>query len=173
MSQLRPFYLLKDGQRKELSNGDRSGAVYMAIWDWCAANWIWMSVFLLPRRRGHPKTAPLLEGERGQDLHRCGGQCLHRTGSGAVQPGIHGRQPDPSDARCPCRQGLHHRHHHDHHRQGGAQPGGVDIGCGMETTRIREPRLELQKAGQADLRKDPLRLLHPRLRPTAISMRST
>ena len=28
---------------------------------------------------------------------------------------------------------------------------GVDIGCGMETTRIREGRLELQKAGQADL----------------------
>ena len=35
MSQVASFYLLKDGQRQELSNGDCSGAVYMAIWDWC------------------------------------------------------------------------------------------------------------------------------------------
>ena len=35
MSQIAFFYLLKDNQRKELSNGDCSGAVYMAIWDWC------------------------------------------------------------------------------------------------------------------------------------------
>lgn len=35
MSQIAFFYLLKDGQRQELSNGDYSGAVYMAIWDWC------------------------------------------------------------------------------------------------------------------------------------------
>ena len=35
MSQIASFYLLKDGQRRELSNGDCSGAVYMAIWDWC------------------------------------------------------------------------------------------------------------------------------------------
>ena len=35
MSQIAFFYLLKDGQRQELSNGDCSGAVYMAIWDWC------------------------------------------------------------------------------------------------------------------------------------------
>ena len=35
MSQIASFYLLKDGQRQELSNGDCSGAVYMAIWDWC------------------------------------------------------------------------------------------------------------------------------------------
>ena len=34
MSQIASFYLLKDGQRQELSNGDCSGAVYMAIWDW-------------------------------------------------------------------------------------------------------------------------------------------
>jgi len=32
MSQIASFYLLKDGQRQELSNGDCSGAVYMAIW---------------------------------------------------------------------------------------------------------------------------------------------
>ena len=35
MSQIASFYLLKNNQRKELSNGDCSGAVYMAIWDWC------------------------------------------------------------------------------------------------------------------------------------------
>ena len=35
MSQIASFYLLKDGRRQELSNGGCSGAVYMAIWDWC------------------------------------------------------------------------------------------------------------------------------------------
>lgn len=35
MSQIASFYLLKDGQRQELSGGDCSGAIYMAIWDWC------------------------------------------------------------------------------------------------------------------------------------------
>lgn len=35
VSQIASFYLLKDGQRQELSNGDCSGVVYMAIWDWC------------------------------------------------------------------------------------------------------------------------------------------
>ena len=35
MSQIASFYLLKDGQRQELSGGGCSGAVYMAIWDWC------------------------------------------------------------------------------------------------------------------------------------------
>ena len=31
MSQIASYYLLKDGQGQELSNGDWSGAVYMAI----------------------------------------------------------------------------------------------------------------------------------------------
>lgn len=35
MSQIASFYLLKDGQLQELSNGDCSGVVYMDIWDWC------------------------------------------------------------------------------------------------------------------------------------------
>lgn len=35
MSQIASFYLLKDGKRQELLGGDCSGAVYMAIWDWC------------------------------------------------------------------------------------------------------------------------------------------
>lgn len=35
MSQIASFYLLNGGRRQELSGGDCSGAVYMAIWDWC------------------------------------------------------------------------------------------------------------------------------------------
>ena len=35
MSQIASFYLIKNNQRKELSDGNCSGAVYMAIWDWC------------------------------------------------------------------------------------------------------------------------------------------
>ena len=35
MSQIASFYLLKDGQRQELPDGGCSGAVYLAIWDWC------------------------------------------------------------------------------------------------------------------------------------------
>ena len=35
MSQLASFYLIKKGQRRELSDGDCSDDVYMAIWDYC------------------------------------------------------------------------------------------------------------------------------------------
>ena len=35
MSQIASFYLVKDGQRQELSDGGCSGEVYMAIWDYC------------------------------------------------------------------------------------------------------------------------------------------
>ena len=35
MSQIASFYLIKEGWRQELSDGGCSGAVYMAIWDWC------------------------------------------------------------------------------------------------------------------------------------------
>lgn len=35
MSQIASFYLIKNNRRQELSNGNCSGAVYMAIWDWC------------------------------------------------------------------------------------------------------------------------------------------
>ena len=51
MSQIASFYLLKDGRRQELSNGDCSSAVYMASGTGVRASWNWMSVFLLPRRR--------------------------------------------------------------------------------------------------------------------------
>ena len=33
MSQIASFYLIKNNQRQELSDGDCSGAVYMTIWD--------------------------------------------------------------------------------------------------------------------------------------------
>lgn len=35
MSQITFFYLLQDGQQQKLSDGNCSGAVYTAIWDWC------------------------------------------------------------------------------------------------------------------------------------------
>ena len=35
MSQIASFYLLKDGRRQDLFDGNCSGTVYMAIWDWC------------------------------------------------------------------------------------------------------------------------------------------
>ena len=35
MSQIASFYLVKDGQKKEISDGDCLGDVYMAIWDYC------------------------------------------------------------------------------------------------------------------------------------------
>ncbi len=38
MSQIASFYLLKDDQRQELSDGNCSGEVYMGIWDWCECN---------------------------------------------------------------------------------------------------------------------------------------
>ena len=47
MSQIASFYLLKDGRRQELSNGDCSGAVYMAIWDWCESELVKKKVLVL------------------------------------------------------------------------------------------------------------------------------
>lgn len=35
MSQIASFYLIKNNQRQELSDGNCSADVYMAIWDWC------------------------------------------------------------------------------------------------------------------------------------------
>ncbi len=67
MSQIASFYLLKDGQRQELSDGSCSGAVYMAIWDWCE------SELELDVRFPAPQTEDtldcvLLEGELASDL---------------------------------------------------------------------------------------------------------
>lgn len=62
MSQIASFYLLKDGQRQELSNGDCSGAVYMAIWDWCESELDLDVRFPVPQAEDTPDCA-LLKGE--------------------------------------------------------------------------------------------------------------
>ena len=62
MSQIASFYLLKDGQRQELSGGDCSGAVYMVIWDWCESELDLDVRFPAPQTEDNLDCA-LLEGE--------------------------------------------------------------------------------------------------------------
>ncbi len=98
---------------------------------------------------------------------------LHRTGTGAVQPGIHSGQPYPAHARYSRRGGLYHRHHHDHHRQGSSQSGGR--GHWLRHGDHPHPgggAAGAAEAGQADPREDPLRASLSGTRLTAISMRS-
>ena len=71
MSQIASFYLIKNNRRQELSNGDCSGAVYMAIWDWCE------SVLDMDVRFPAPQTedtldCALLEGGRLNCWQLCG-----------------------------------------------------------------------------------------------------
>ena len=67
MSQIASFYLLKDGRRQELSNGDCSGAVYMAIWDWCESELDLDVRFPAPQTEDTLDCA-LLEGELAEEL---------------------------------------------------------------------------------------------------------
>ena len=67
MSQIASFYLLKDGQRQELSNGDCSGVVYMAIWDWCESELDLDVRFPAPQTEDTQDCA-LLEGELAEEL---------------------------------------------------------------------------------------------------------
>ena len=67
MSQIASFYLLKDGRRQELSNGDCSGAVYMAIWNWCESELDLDVRFPAPRTEDTLDCA-LLEGKLASDL---------------------------------------------------------------------------------------------------------
>ena len=67
MSQIASFYLLKDNQRKELANGDCSGAVYMAIWDWCESELDLDVRFPAPQTEDTLDCA-LLEGELASQL---------------------------------------------------------------------------------------------------------
>ena len=67
MSQIASFYLLKDGQRQELSNGDCSGVVYMAIWDWCESELDLDVRFPAPQTEDTLDCA-LLEGEMASKL---------------------------------------------------------------------------------------------------------
>ena len=67
MAQIASFYLLKDGRRQDLFDGNCSGAVYMAIWDWCE------SVLDMDVRFPAPQTedtldCALLEGELASKL---------------------------------------------------------------------------------------------------------
>ena len=67
MSQIASFYLLKDGQRQELLGGDCSGAVYMAIWDWCESELDLDVRFPAPQTEDTLDCA-LLEGELAEEL---------------------------------------------------------------------------------------------------------
>ena len=67
MSQIASFYLLKDGQRQELFDGDCSGAVYMAIWDWCESELDLDVRFPAPQTENTLDCA-LLEGELASQL---------------------------------------------------------------------------------------------------------
>ena len=67
MSQIASFYLLKNNQRKELSDGNCSGAVYMAIWDWCESELDLDVRFTAPQTEDTLDCA-LLEGELAEEL---------------------------------------------------------------------------------------------------------
>ena len=67
MSQIASFYLLKDGQRQELSNGDCSGVVYMAIWDWCESE-LNLDVRFSALQTEDTLDCALLEGELAEEL---------------------------------------------------------------------------------------------------------
>ena len=62
MSQIASFYLIKNNQRQELSDGNCSGAVYMAIWDWCECELDLDVRFPAPQTED-PLDCALLEGE--------------------------------------------------------------------------------------------------------------
>lgn len=67
MSQIASFYLLKDGQRQGLSNGHCSGAVYMAVWDWCECE-LKLDVRFSAPQTDETLDCALLEGELASDL---------------------------------------------------------------------------------------------------------
>ena len=67
MSQIATFYLLKNNQRQELSDGDCSGAVYMAIWDWCECELDLDVRFPAPKTEDTLDCA-LLEGEQAANV---------------------------------------------------------------------------------------------------------
>ena len=51
MSQIPSFYLIRNVQKKELSDGGCSGGVYTAIWDWCEDELEWLFVPVRHRRK--------------------------------------------------------------------------------------------------------------------------
>ena len=67
MSQIASFYLLKNSRRQELSDGNCSGGVYMAIWDWCGSELDLDVRFSAPRTED-TLDCVLLEGKLATDL---------------------------------------------------------------------------------------------------------
>ena len=67
MSQIASFYLIKNNQRQELSNGNCSGAVYMAIWDYCESELDIDVRFPAPQTEETLDSA-LMEGNLASDL---------------------------------------------------------------------------------------------------------
>ena len=67
MAQIASFYLLKDGRRQDLFDGNCSGAVYMAIWDWCESELDLDVRFPAPQTEDTLDCA-LLEGELASKL---------------------------------------------------------------------------------------------------------
>ena len=67
MSQIASFYLLKDGRRQDLFDGNCSGTVYMAIWDWCESELDLDVRFPAPQTEDTLDCA-LLEGELASKL---------------------------------------------------------------------------------------------------------
>ena len=88
MSQIASFYLLKDGQRQELFDGDCSGAVYMAIWDWCESELDLDVRFPAPQTENTLDCA-LLEGELASNCWQlCGSRASRSWPPKLPQTGI-------------------------------------------------------------------------------------
>lgn len=67
MSQIASFYLINNNMWQELSDGDCSGDVYMAIWDWCESELDIDVRFPAPQTEGTLDCA-LMEGKLASDL---------------------------------------------------------------------------------------------------------
>ena len=67
MSQIASFYLLKNGQRQELSDGGCSGDIYMAIWDWCECE-LGLDVRFPAPQTEDTMDCALLEGELASNM---------------------------------------------------------------------------------------------------------
>ena len=67
MSQIASFYLIKNNQRRELSNGNCSADVYMAIWDYCESE-LDIDVRFPAPQTDETLDCALMEGKLASDL---------------------------------------------------------------------------------------------------------
>ena len=67
MSQIPSFYLIRNVQKKELSDGGCSGGVYTAIWDWCESE-LDLNVRVPAPQTEDTLDCALLEGELASKL---------------------------------------------------------------------------------------------------------